>query len=66
MRGALKDTASASEVRTLTNDVLRIGSDASVHTTGVLIVETRAEGMALRLTPLAVPDPVAAGRAHSG
>ncbi|KFG71510.1 hypothetical protein [Streptomyces mutabilis] len=66
MRGALKDTASASEVRTLANDVLRVGSEVSVHTTGVLIVETRAEATALRLTPLAAPDPIAAGKAHSG
>ncbi|MBQ0889984.1 hypothetical protein KBZ94_34530 [Streptomyces sp. RM72] len=64
-RDTLKDKASATEVRTLTDDVLRIGSDVSVHTSGVLIAETRAEGIALRFTPLTVSESSAAGMAHS-
>jgi hypothetical protein len=53
-KGALQDEASTDEVRLLVRDTLRIGSDVSVHTSGVLIVETRASGLALRLTPLGV------------
>lgn len=65
-RDTIRSKASAGEVRTLTKEVLRIGSDVSVHASGVLIVETRAKGMGLRFTPLAVSEPLAVGVAHSG
>ncbi|MEW1760318.1 hypothetical protein AB0393_27890 [Streptomyces cyaneofuscatus] len=53
-----KEFATADEVSVLTEQALAIGSDVSVHTSGVLIVETRAEGIAFRLTPLRVTDGV--------
>ncbi|GAA3709226.1 hypothetical protein ACRWOO_29140 [Streptomyces sp. NEAU-PBA10] len=65
-KDALKEEASADEVQDLTDEVLRIGSDVSVHTSGVLIIETRAEGMALRLTPLRAADRIPAGRISIG
>ncbi|MFJ6752356.1 hypothetical protein ACIQNI_29855 [Streptomyces sp. NPDC091266] len=59
-KDALKNVATAHEVSILAADAQAIGSDVSVHTTGVLIVETRAAGIALRLTPLRVASETAA------
>ncbi|MCX4826660.1 hypothetical protein OG883_44270 [Streptomyces sp. NBC_01142] len=65
-KDALKNEASAGEVLDLADDALRIGSDVSVHASGVLIIETRAAGIALRLTPLGVADGIGAGRVSIG
>jgi hypothetical protein len=61
-KGVRKEAASAGEVLDLAGDAQLIGSDVSVHASGVLVVETRAAGIALRLTPLTAADGVGAGR----